>query len=87
MRYEGFGPGNVLMIVDCMTDNNNRTFEIVLAKCNMKLCCNLFEKDNLESCITYMLHNKADCALKLLESEEDLEVPSYIREAINWIKE
>ena len=26
MRYEGFGPGNVLVIVDCMTDNNNRTF-------------------------------------------------------------
>ena len=26
MRYEGFGPGNVMMIVDCMTDNNNRTF-------------------------------------------------------------
>ena len=26
MRYEGFGPGNVLVIVDCMTDNNNRTY-------------------------------------------------------------
>lgn len=24
-RYEGFGPGNSLFIVDCLTDNNNRT--------------------------------------------------------------
>lgn len=26
MRYEGMGPGNVMMIVDCLTDNTNRTF-------------------------------------------------------------
>ncbi len=25
-RYEGFGPGNVMVIVDCLTDNPNRTF-------------------------------------------------------------
>ncbi|KHT65219.1 transcriptional regulator [Photobacterium gaetbulicola] len=25
-RYEGFGPGNTMVIVDCLTDNNNRTF-------------------------------------------------------------
>ncbi|MEZ6120231.1 MAG: YebC/PmpR family DNA-binding transcriptional regulator [Pirellulaceae bacterium] len=24
-RYEGFGPGNCSVIVDCLTDNNNRT--------------------------------------------------------------
>lgn len=24
-RYEGFGPGSCLVIVDCLTDNNNRT--------------------------------------------------------------
>jgi YebC/PmpR family DNA-binding regulatory protein len=24
-RYEGFGPGSVSVIVDCLTDNNNRT--------------------------------------------------------------
>lgn len=24
-RYEGFGPGNAMVIVDCLTDNNNRT--------------------------------------------------------------
>lgn len=26
VRYEGFGPGNCMVIVDCLTDNNNRTF-------------------------------------------------------------
>lgn len=25
VRYEGFGPGNCMIIVDCLTDNNNRT--------------------------------------------------------------
>src|SRR3954469_6751202 len=24
-RYEGFGPGGALVIVDCLTDNNTRT--------------------------------------------------------------
>jgi YebC/PmpR family DNA-binding regulatory protein len=24
-RYEGFGPGGCIVIVDCLTDNNNRT--------------------------------------------------------------
>jgi len=28
-RYEGFGPGNCMVIVDCLTDNNNRTFKDV----------------------------------------------------------
>ncbi|NVJ51974.1 MAG: YebC/PmpR family DNA-binding transcriptional regulator [Gammaproteobacteria bacterium] len=25
-RYEGYGPGNVMVIIDCLTDNPNRTF-------------------------------------------------------------
>lgn len=25
-RYEGYGPGNVMVIVECLTDNPNRTF-------------------------------------------------------------
>ncbi len=28
-RYEGFGPGGCMVIVDCLTDNNNRTFNDV----------------------------------------------------------
>lgn len=26
VRFEGFGPGGCMVIVDCLTDNNNRTF-------------------------------------------------------------
>jgi len=26
VRYEGFGPNNCMIIVDCLTDNNNRTY-------------------------------------------------------------
>ena len=29
-RYEGFGPGGSMVIVDCLTDNPNRTFGDVL---------------------------------------------------------
>ena len=25
LRYEGFGPGNATIIIDCLTDNTNRT--------------------------------------------------------------
>ncbi|MDQ6994040.1 MAG: YebC/PmpR family DNA-binding transcriptional regulator [Mariprofundaceae bacterium] len=28
-RYEGFGPNNCMVIVDCLTDNHNRTFKDV----------------------------------------------------------
>lgn len=39
-RYEGFGPGNSMVIVDCLTDNNNRTITEVrncFTKTNSKL--------------------------------------------------
>ena len=40
MRYEGIGPGNVMVVVDCMTDNTNRTFTEVrtaFGKCGGQL--------------------------------------------------
>ncbi|MFK7770261.1 MAG: YebC/PmpR family DNA-binding transcriptional regulator [Mariniblastus sp.] len=39
-KYEGFGPGGCLVIVDCLTDNNNRTITDVrncFTKTNSKL--------------------------------------------------
>ncbi len=39
-RYEGFGPGNCMVIVDCLTDNANRTITDVrncFTKCNAKI--------------------------------------------------
>lgn len=40
VRYEGFAAGNVMVIVDCLTDNNNRTIGDVRTcfnKCKAKL--------------------------------------------------
>ncbi|MGB0696682.1 MAG: YebC/PmpR family DNA-binding transcriptional regulator [Rhodospirillaceae bacterium] len=34
MRYEGYGPGNVALIVECLTDNRNRTAAEVRAAFN-----------------------------------------------------
>lgn len=39
-RYEGFGPGNCMVIVDCLTDNPNRTFgdvRLCFSKTNCKI--------------------------------------------------
>mgnify|MGYP001590087425 CR=1 FL=1 len=37
-RYEGFGPGGVMVIVDCLTDNPNRTFGDVRQCFNKAKC-------------------------------------------------
>ncbi len=40
MRYEGFGPGSCMVIVECLTDNRNRSFDDVrqcFHKTNSKL--------------------------------------------------
>lgn len=39
-RYEGFGPGNAMVIVDCLTDNPNRTFGDV-RQCFTKTKCKI----------------------------------------------
>ena len=39
-RYEGFGPGGAMVIVDCLTDNPNRTFGDV-RQCFTKTKCKL----------------------------------------------
>jgi YebC/PmpR family DNA-binding regulatory protein len=39
-RYEGFGPGGSMLIVDCLTDNPNRTFGDV-RQCFTKTKCKL----------------------------------------------
>ncbi len=39
-RYEGYGPGNCMVIVDCLTDNPNRTFgdvRVCFTKTNSKI--------------------------------------------------
>ena len=65
-RYEGFGPGASTLIVDCLTDNVNRTVGFVRAaftKCKGKL--------GVENSVSHFYENLAIFAVKGY-SEEDL---------------
>jgi predicted ATP-dependent endonuclease of OLD family len=64
-------------------DENKKTFEVVLHADNQELCNNLFIGNAQE----YMLKNKTESAYKLLDQEDQIIVPEYIRGAIEWIKE
>lgn len=84
MRYEGFGPGGSLIIVDCLTDNPTRTISDVRAcfnKNDSKLATNgsvvmsfdhlavlSFKGDNEEKVIEAMF--AADVAVEEVESED-----------------
>lgn len=53
LRYEGFGPGNATVIIDCLTDNSNRTVA-AMNQCFNKSKCKMgvkgsvsFNYDNL----------------------------------------
>ncbi len=82
-RYEGFGPGGSLLIVDCLTDNSTRTISdlrICFNKAGAKLAANgsavlsfdhlavlSFQADDEEKVIEAMF--AADVAVEEVESE------------------
>lgn len=53
-RYEGYGPGNTMVIVECLTDNPNRTFGDV-RHCFTKTNC----KIGTEGSVAYMFDHSA----------------------------
>ena len=64
-RYEGFGPGSSTLIVDCLTDNVNRTVGFVRAaftKCKGKL--------GVENSVSHFYENLAIFAVKGYTEEE-----------------
>jgi putative ATP-dependent endonuclease of the OLD family len=69
-------------------DDRNRTFEISLCACNTQICDDVFATGRKTlTVLEYMLKNKADAALKLLNAKQDeLKAPTYIEEAIKWIR-
>ena len=83
-RYEGFGPGGALIIVDCLTDNNQRTISEVrscFTKTGSKLAANgsvamsfdhvavlSFKEDNEEQVLEAMFD--ADVAIEEVESKD-----------------
>jgi YebC/PmpR family DNA-binding regulatory protein len=83
-RYEGFAPGGALVIVDCLTDNNQRTISEVrscFTKTGSKLAANgsvamsfehvavlSFKGDNEDQVLEAMLN--ADVAVEDVESKD-----------------
>jgi predicted ATPase len=68
--------------------NENRyTFEISIYADNKETCDELFSSSRRSLSIQdYMLKNKTDAAFALLEYTGTINVPEYIKEAIEWIK-
>ncbi len=67
-RYEGFGPGNCMVIVDCLTDNPNRTFGDV-RQCFTKTKC----KIGAQGSVSHMFDHCAILAFKGDDEETALE--------------
>jgi Uncharacterized conserved protein len=68
VRFEGFGPGNCMVIVDCLTDNNNRTFGEV------RTCFNKGKaKLGAQGAVAHMFDHRAIFAFKHDDEEAVLE--------------
>ena len=67
-RYEGFGPGNSMWIVDCLTDNHNRTLTAVRTAFN-KVGGNL----GANGCVTHMFNYQSVFSFEGTNDEEVLE--------------
>lgn len=68
-------------------DNSRRTFEIALYQDNTGICEELFAPNRRKLCVQdFMLQNKADVAFEILDKKNnEVVIPSYIRNAIEWI--
>jgi YebC/PmpR family DNA-binding regulatory protein len=67
-RYEGFGPGGCMVIVDCLTDNPNRTFGDVRL-CFTKTKC----KIGTQGTVSHMFDHAAILAFKNADEDAVLE--------------
>ena len=69
-RYEGFAPGGCMVIIDCLTDNPNRTFGDV-RQCFTKTKCKIGSEGTVShmfdhSCIFVFKSNDEETALEVL---------------------
>ncbi len=67
-RYEGFGPGNCMVIVDCLTDKHNRTFGDV-RQCFTKTKC----KIGAPGAVAHMFDHRAIFAFRYGDEDAVLE--------------
>lgn len=76
-RYEGFGPGGCMVIIDCLTDNPNRTFGDV-RQCFTKTKCKIGTQGSAShmfdhACILMFENNDEEAVLEtLLEADVDV---------------
>src|SRR5690554_4088313 len=69
VRYEGFGPANSLFIVECLTDNVNRTISEV------RNCFTKYNSKLRVSCsVSHMFNEQAVFAIKDVTEDEILEI-------------
>ena len=75
-RYEGFGPGGCMVIVDCLTDNPNRTFGDVrqcFTKTDAKIGTEGTVMFNFDHACIFMFEGEEETALEaLLEADVDV---------------
>lgn len=64
--YEGYGPGNVAVIVECTTDNDNRTFTDVRTAFNKT-------GGNIGTSVNYLFSRKAQFIFSSMSEDEAME--------------
>ena len=68
VRYEGFGPGNCMVIIDCLTDNNNRTYG------DVRTCFNKVKaKIGAQGSVAHMFDHRAILSFKHDDEDTVLE--------------
>jgi len=72
-RYEGYGPSNCMVIVECLTDNPNRTFGEV-RNCFTKSKCKIGEQGSV-------MHSFEHCAIFSFKHDSEDEVLEALMEA------
>lgn len=68
MVLEGFGPGNSMLVIDCLTDNHNRTqtaVKVALQRCGGKIAGS--------GSVTHMFKNTAIFSIDFMSEEEALD--------------
>lgn len=81
VRYEGFGPNNCMVIVDCLTDNVNRTYTAVktaFGKTGFKM--------GVSGCVAYQFDNLAIFTFKGHTDEEVLEALMLAEVEVNDVE-
>ncbi|MGI6782438.1 MAG: YebC/PmpR family DNA-binding transcriptional regulator [Acholeplasmataceae bacterium] len=76
-RYEGFGPGNSMVIVECLTDNVNRTYAEVrncFTKTNSKLGVSGSVLHQFSHQAVFVVKDLTEDDILLIAVEEDLDI-------------